>query len=95
MGLIKMAKIVVTFKIMPKNVKIDFSSLEKGIEAVIKKHSDQFKSEKEPIAFGLTALKFTFVWDEAKGGTDQLEKEVKKVKGVASVDVIDVRRAIG
>ena len=51
--------------------------------------------EIEPIAFGLKAVKIIFVTDEKKGGTDSLEAEISKIKGVNSVEVIDVRRAIG
>lgn len=93
--LIKMAILVITLKIMPQNVNLDLEGLIKKIEAYLKKQSSQVKVEKEPIAFGLSALNFMFVWDEAKGSTDHLESEIKKIKGIASVDMIDVRRAIG
>jgi len=33
--------------------------------------------------------------DEQKGSTDPLEKEIQAIEGVNSVEVIDVRRAIG
>ena len=36
-----------------------------------------------------------FVVDEARGGTDDLEKEVSELEGVNSIEVTDVRRAIG
>jgi translation elongation factor EF-1beta len=36
-----------------------------------------------------------FVMDEAKGSPEPLEKDIAKIKGVQSVEVIDVRRAIG
>lgn len=53
------------------------------------------KAEVEPVAFGLKALKITCIMDESKGGTDKLEENIKEVEGVKSVDVVDVRRAIG
>jgi len=90
-----MARVVVTLKIMPKNVKTQLDTLEKKVGDIIKQYSDQFKVEREAIAFGLTALKIIFVWDEANGGTDFLEDKLKKLKEVASVELIDVRRAIG
>ena len=49
----------------------------------------------EPIAFGLRALKIIFVMDEAKGSTEPLEQDLAAIHGVQSVDVVDVRRAIG
>jgi len=90
-----MAKVVVTLKIMPENVKSNLDSVEIKIKEILKGKSDQFKVEKEPIAFGLSSLKFMFVWDEAFGGTDEVEAKIKKIKGVASVNMVDVRRAIG
>ena len=53
------------------------------------------KSEQEPIAFGLKALKITFAMDENKGSTDTLEEDINGIEGVNSVEVVDVRRAIG
>ena len=53
------------------------------------------KTEQEPIAFGLKALKITFVMDEDKGSTDPLEETLKNLDGVNSVETIDVRRAVG
>ena len=43
----------------------------------------------------LNALKIIFVSDEAKGGTEELEKDIETIDGVNSVEVIDVRRALG
>ena len=40
------------------------------------------KTEQEPIAFGLKALKIIFVMDEAKGSTDELESKIKEIEGV-------------
>ena len=48
-----------------------------------------------PIAFGLKALDILFVMDEAKGSTEELEKTVSQIEGVESVEVPDVRRAVG
>ena len=36
-----------------------------------------------------------FAMDESIGSTDALEEEIKSIHGVNSVDVVDVRRAIG
>jgi elongation factor 1-beta len=49
----------------------------------------------EPIAFGLKAIMLTFVFDEQLGSTDNLEKQIEGIEGVQSVEVTDIRRAIG
>jgi len=57
--------------------------------------TQEIKTEQEPIAFGLNALKIMFVMDESKGSTEALEENIKKIDGVNSVETVDVRRAIG
>ena len=92
-----MARVVVTLKIMPESPEIDLSKIEAKAKTKIVdfSQSKEMKIEQEPIAFGLKALKITFVMDESKGSTDALEEHIKNVSGVNSVEVVDVRRAIG
>ncbi len=95
--LIKMADVILTFKIMPESPDVDLVAL----EALIKEKILAFAGEGEirvevvPIAFGLNALNVVFVADEAQGGTESLEAEITELNGVNSVEVTDVRRAIG
>ncbi len=92
-----MARVVVTLKIMPEGIDVDLDKLKeksiKIIEGFNKKQ--EIRVEKEPIGFGLIALKFIFVMDESTGSTEPLEEKLKQIDGVSSVDVVDVRRAIG
>lgn len=92
-----MASVVVTFRIMPKDIHIDLSKIESQAkkEIVAFCSSKEFKTQIEPIAFGLKALNIIFVMDEDKGSTEELENKVSKIHGVESVEVTDVRRAIG
>ena len=96
-----MAKAIVTFRIMPDSPDTNLKELENKVLASIKnfcveKGKDlDYKTIIEPIAFGLKSLNVTFVMDEAKGSTESLEKEIGTFEDVASVEVTDVRRAIG
>jgi len=92
-----MAQVVATLKIMPESPEVDLDILEsKAKEKIISfSGNEEMKSEQEPIAFGLIALKITFVMDESKGPIDPLEEQIKALEGVKSVETIDVRRAIG
>lgn len=96
-ALIKMARVVVTLRIMPQGTDVNLSE----VEAEAKKEIVSFYSSKEfktnivPIAFGLKALDILFVMDENKGSTEALEQKISKLNGVESVEVTDVRRAIG
>ena len=92
-----MAKVVVTLNIMPQSPEIDLEALENSAKEKIFAFAGETetKSEIEPIAFGLKALKILYVMDEAKGSTDELEKQISEISGVNSVEVTDVRRAVG
>lgn len=92
-----MANVVVTMKIMPESPDVDLKKLEEEIKKKIQNFAGagEMKIEEHPVAFGLNALVFMFVSDEAKGSTDDLEKDIAEIKEVSSVEVTDVRRAIG
>ena len=92
-----MAKAIITLKIMPVSPDIDLEKVQVAALEKIKTFAGEGETKKEiePIAFGLKALKIIFVMDEAKGSTEPLEKEIQEIQGVNSVEVIDVRRAIG
>ncbi len=92
-----MADVVVTIKIMPDSPDVDLKEVESLALDKIKSFSgmENYKVKLEPVAFGLKAVKILFVMEEAKGATDPLEADINKIDGVHSVEVTDVRRAIG
>jgi len=94
--LIKMANVIITLKIMPESPDTDLEAVKQKASGLIASFGGNVgKDEIEPVAFGLNALKLTFVSDEAKGSTDSLEADINNLEDVASVEVIDVRRAVG
>lgn len=92
-----MTNVIVTLKIMPESPEIDLSK----VQEVALKHIKEFAGEgdtkvsEEPIAFGLKSLNIIFIMDESLGSPDALEENIKTISGVQSVEVTDVRRAIG
>ncbi len=85
----------VTIKVMPEGVEVDRAALKVKMEDKINEAYDdvgEIRFEEEPVAFGLVALKFTFIIDEAKG-TDMVEDW--EVEGASDISVIDFRRALG
>ena len=92
-----MANVVITLKIMPESPDTDLSKITEEAKAKITSFAGEgdMKTEEEPIAFGLKALKILFVMDESKGSTEELEKDISSLDGVNSVEVVDVRRAVG
>lgn len=92
-----MANVIVTLRIMPDGPDADLEALQKGAEEKVIEYAGDGdrKVELELIAFGLKAIRLTFVSDEAKGTTDDLEAEIAALEGVKGVEVVDVRRAVG
>jgi len=92
-----MAQAIITLKIMPSSPDIDLDDMEVKIKRYIVQFAGEgeMKTEKQPIAFGLNALQIIFVMDEQIGSTEGLEKNIENMEGISSVEVTDVRRAIG
>jgi len=91
-----MATVVITMKIMPETVDVDLNKVEEQANSKIKDFGGEpGKTEIEPIAFGLKAVNIFFTMPEDIGSTDELEKNVSEIEGVQSVEVTDVRRAVG
>ncbi|MBN2458605.1 elongation factor 1-beta [Candidatus Woesearchaeota archaeon] len=92
-----MASVIVTLNIMPVSPDIDIESIKESALQKITQHygETETKTEVEPIAFGLKAIKVLFVMDESKGSTEELERDISTIEGVNSVEVTDVRRAVG
>ena len=88
---------IVTMKIMPVSPDTDLEKIKIEATKKIEDYSSslEVKDEIEPVAFGLKALKLTFVMDENKGSPDDLESDLAGIEGVNSVETVDVRRAVG
>ena len=91
-----MADVVITLRIMPKSPETDLKAIGERAKAFISEYGGEVgKVEIQPVAFGLKALELIFVSNEDIGSTDKLEQNVASIEGVNSVEVTDVRRAIG
>jgi len=89
-----MAQAIVQLKIMPESPDSDLDAIEKQAEKILLKTTKQIKKEREPIAFGLVALKISFTWPEELS-TDETIEQIRKIKDVSSAEIVDFRRAIG
>ena len=92
-----MAMAIATMKIMPESPDVDLEAVEQKAKEAIASFAGEgdTKVEVEPIAFGLKALRITFVMDESKGSPDALEEPITAIEGVNSFEIVDVRRAVG
>ena len=91
-----MAQVIVSLKIMPKSPEINLESIEaKAKEIIVSKVGEgEMKVEIMPVAFGLNTLNIIFVMNE-DNKLEPIEDSIKEIRGVNSVEVIDVRRASG
>lgn len=81
---------------MPSSPEEDLDSIKLAASGMIAEFGGTIgKVELEPIAFGLKAVVFMFAMNESIGDTEQLEAKVAAIQGVNSVQVTDVRRAVG
>ena len=90
-----MSVAAVKIKFMPSSLEADLSEIEVNIRKILERNSvknPQF--DIEPIAFGLKAIIVMFGWPEEKE-LETLEEELKEIDGIGSVEVVDMRRAIG
>ena len=91
-----MATVVVTLKIMPDSPETDQDGIIVAVsEAVSDFGGEVGKTSSEPVAFGLKAALVFFTMPEEKGSTEELENKISDIPGVSSVQVTDVRRAVG
>jgi elongation factor 1-beta len=84
------AEVAVTLRLMPESAEVDLNRLEAMIRERINVHS----ISREPIAFGLEALRVVAVVEDAAGGTEPLEKELSGLPGIGNVQVIGLTRLL-
>ena len=90
-----MSLTAVKIKIMPISPETSIKEIKEFVDSALKEEgakNPQF--EIQPIAFGLNALIVLFGWPEEKE-LESLEIELSEIEGVGSVQIIDIRRAIG
>ncbi len=85
-----MGEVIVTFKVMPKTVETNLDELENKINEEIKPE----RMEREPIAFGLVALKVTKLVPEAGGELEKVENKLRNIEDVGEVEVVEVSRSL-
>ncbi len=85
-----MGEVAVTLRLMPEHARVDLDRLEAAVRERVKVHS----ISREPIAFGLEALRVIAVVADAAGGTEPLERKLASLPGVGSAQVIGLTRLL-
>ena len=85
-----MAEVAVTLRLMPESPEVNLDRL----EATIKERVKVYSISREPVAFGLEALRVVAVIPDAAGGTEPLEQKLASLPGVGNVQVINLTRLL-
>ena len=89
----KMAKIVVSYKIFPSDINVDFGKLKQTIEKNLPADVEVYGYGIEPIAFGLNALIAHLILPEDKSGIlENLEENLKNIPEISQIQTVMVRR---
>jgi translation elongation factor aEF-1 beta len=90
-----MAIAAVKIRILPTSPEVDLEGLKLTVKSLVEQLGGKNCSfEEEPIAFGLKAIIAFFAWPEELE-LENLENTINKIEEVSSLQVIDMRRALG
>jgi len=85
--------VIISYKIFPTDITVNFEDLKKKIEASLPEFATIYGYGEEPIAFGLNALICAIKIPEDKSGVlEELEKRFEQISEISQVQTIMVRR---
>ena len=95
--LIKMAKAIITFKLMPESPDVDFEAIKEKALVIARERGaiGQMQSKIEPIAFGLKAVLILGMYDVDKSDFEAIAAEMGKIPEVQSSEVAKMDLALG
>jgi elongation factor 1-beta len=89
-----MGSVIITYKVFPTGIEVDFEDLKKKIQASLPEFASVDGFGEEPIAFGLKALLVQIRFPEDKSGLlDELEKKLEAIGEVSQLQTLMVRRS--
>ncbi len=88
-----MGSVIITYKIFPTDITVDFENLKKEIEKALPKFASIYGYGEEPIAYGLKALLVQVKFPEDKSGVlEEFEKKMEETSDISQVQTLNVRR---
>jgi elongation factor 1-beta len=84
-----MGDVNIQIRLMPESLEMI-----EGIKASLSKIPEVKKIEEVPIAFGLKALVINATVPDAEGAQNKLEKTLKSIPGVSSMETLSVSRLL-
>lgn len=87
-----MGEVAAKIRVMPSGMDINLDKLKEALTKVIPQGARIHGFSEEPVAFGLKALMVVVKVGDVEGGTEKVEEEFSKVRGVESVSVEELGR---
>jgi len=88
-----MGSVVISYKIFPIDITVDFDDLKKKIEQCLPEFASIYGFGEEPIAFGLKALIAHIKFPEDKTGLlEKLENTLEGISEISQIQTVMVRR---
>jgi elongation factor 1-beta len=83
----EMGSVAVIMRVMPESPEVDLEQLKTALKQKLPGIQD---IKIEPIGFGLKAIKFAAIINDAGGETDALEKSLSSIPGVERAEILEV-----
>jgi elongation factor 1-beta len=83
----EMGSVAVIMRVMPESPEVDLEQLKTALKEKLPGIQDM---KIEPIGFGLKAIKFAAIINDAGGETDALETSLRGIPGVERAEIIEV-----
>lgn len=83
----EMGSVAVIMRVMPESPEVDLEQLKTALKQKLPGIQDM---KTEPIGFGLKAIKFAAIINDAGGETDALEASLSSIPGVERAEIIEV-----
>jgi len=88
-----MTKMLVSMKIFPEDITIDFEQLKQKIEGTMPQDSKVMRFGEEPIAFGLKALiAHILIPEEKQDELEKIENKIRQIQGVSNIETFMMQR---
>ncbi len=85
-----MGDVLVTYKIMPEGVDVDFEKMKEEVKKKVGTLGKIAEFDLQPIAFGLKALVVKVIVKDEGGVADKIEEEFNKIENVQGVVIEEV-----
>jgi len=86
-----MGKVIITLRIFPEDINIDFNSILEEAKIIIKEFGGNYlKHEFVPIAFGLKTLDIKFTYPDKEFNEEKFIEKIKNIKGVSDASIQNI-----